>query len=223
MLRDLVREKDEPVFIDVGANVGQHSLFLSRYCKQVHAFEPYEPVRRQLESNIQYNDIRNILVHNVGLGDSSEELDFYAPKGANTATGSFVPSHETDNNEKTGKLKVVNGDKYFSNLGLDKIDLVKIDVEGFEKSVLKGLENTIRDYRPALLMEFSDTTQASFTGVDELQSMFPEGYRIKRVISNSKYFVFFNRAKYKLIDFDFGVPGGNLLLSPQIQKWRQSG
>ena len=70
------------------------------------------------------------------MGQKDEMLSFYAPKGANQGTGSFV-EHHTKNNEEYGLLKVVNADEYISKLELKKIDLIKIDVEGFEKNVLQ--------------------------------------------------------------------------------------
>lgn len=212
MLRDLVQHKENPIFIDIGANVGQHSLFMSQYCKQVHAFEPYEPVRMLLEEKIKHNSVNNIFVHNVGIGERKDELDFFAPKGANKGTGSFVSSHAIGNNEYIGKLKVVNGDNYFAKMGLKKIDLIKIDVEGFEKSVLKGLADTLHKCRPTVVMEFSDTTKLSFTRENELKSMLPEGYTIKRVICDRPYCAFFNRTKCRYADFNFNDPAsGNLL------------
>lgn len=215
LLGDLLKDKTDPVCLDIGANVGQHSLFLSRYCKEVHAFEPYHPVRMQLQDKISRNRIRNVMVHDVGIGERNGELDFYAPAGANTGTGSFVPSHAVDNNRWIGRLRVVNGDEYLSRRELERIDLIKIDVEGFEKSVLRGLCTTLRKCRPVVVMEFSEDTRHSFSGEDELMSMLPERYRVKHITSNKAFAVFFNKAKYECTDFNFSTSRGNLLLAPQ--------
>jgi FkbM family methyltransferase len=215
LLRDLLKDRADPVCVDVGANVGQHSLFMSRYCKEVHAFEPYPPVRKQLESKITRNRIHNIVVHDVGIGERAGELDFYGPAGANAGTGSFVPSHAVDNNRWIGRLTVVNGDEYFSRLGLQKIDLMKIDVEGFERSVLRGLCRTLRTWRPVVVMEFSEDTRRSFSGEDEFLAMLPDRYRVKHITSNKVFAVFFNRVEYKCADFNFNTSRGNLLLAPE--------
>lgn len=214
LLRDLVKDKATPVFIDIGANVGQHSLFMSQYCDRIHAFEPYEPVRRQLELKIQHNGISNIVVHNVGLGHKDCQLDYFAPKGHNTGTGSFVPSHATDNNEFIGTLEVVTADGYISKLGLDKLDLIKIDVEGFEKNALMGMRDTLREYRPIVFMEFSTETKRSFQGQDEMMSMLPENYSVKSVLTYRPYCVFFSKPGYSYVDFNFNVSGGNLVFFP---------
>ena len=161
-LRDLVSQRSDPVFLDVGANVGQHSLFMSKYCRQVHSFEPYEKVRTRVVEKIALNNIDNIAVHGVGLGEREEYLDYYEPIGANLGTGSFNPGHASDNNRLLGKLKLVRGDDFLANLKLDRVDLIKIDVEGFEKFVLAGLKETIARYRPLIFMELSQATQETF-------------------------------------------------------------
>jgi len=216
-LRDLLKNRARPVCFDIGANVGQHSLFLSRYCDRVHAFEPYELVRRQLELKIRHNDISNIVVHDVGLGQQDSQLDYFAPRGCNTGTGSFVPSYATDNNRLIGKLQVVDADRYISGLGLAKIDLIKIDVEGYEKNVLLGLKDTLREYRPVLFMEFSAETKHSFQGEDEMMSMLPSNYGIKRVLTNRPRFAVLANPGYTFSHFDFDVSGGNIVLSPSDQ------
>ena len=102
LLRDLVEENTLPIFIDIGSNIGHHSLYMSQYCKSVYAFEPYKVVSGQLKQNIILNDIRNIYVQDVGLGSCDCDLDFFAPKHCNTGTGSFVPLHAALNNEFVG-------------------------------------------------------------------------------------------------------------------------
>jgi len=61
LMRDLLKEKPGCVFIDIGANVGVHSLFMSNFCSQVHSFEPYQKVRERLIHNMQLNQINNII------------------------------------------------------------------------------------------------------------------------------------------------------------------
>ena len=214
LMRDIIKNKDRPIFIDIGANVGTHSLFMSQYCECIHAFEPYGLVRKQLEMNVRHNKIGNIFVHNVGLGYKDCHLDYYAPTGHNTGTGSFLQSHETANNQFFGQLQVVNADAYISKLGLENIHLIKIDVEGFEKNVLLGLRDTLFKCRPVLFMEFSPTTQHSFSGKDEIMSILPDNYIIRLVRSYIPCYRFFCRSGYSFSDFNFQSPGGNLVLVP---------
>ena len=214
MLRALLKGKPKPVFIDIGANIGHHSLFMSRCCDQIHAYEPYELVRRQLELKIQRNNIQNIHVHKVGLGQIDCELDFFAPQGDNTGTGSFIATHDVENNKLFGKLQIVNADNHIAMLGLHHIDLIKMDVEGFEKNVLIGMKVTFEKYRPILFMEFSADTQKSFYGEEEMMSLLPVDYCVKFVEVDKPIGIFFNQPKHHYKDFDFNIAGGNIVFFP---------
>lgn len=213
-LRDLIKDSSGPVFIDVGANVGNHSMFMSQYCKEVYAFEPNPNVRKRLEEKIKINAKTNVHVHGFGLADKDADLQFFSPKGANQGTGSFVPEY-SQNNEAGLVLKVVNADKYLFELGLSKIDLIKIDVEGFERNVLTGLRDVMQKYRPKLTVEYSATTMKSFASLEELAGLLPANYKIERIFSNATTWMIFNSPKCRLGHFDFKVPGGDLLMSPQ--------
>jgi len=57
---------DQGVFLDIGANTGQHSLFMSRHAKEIHAFEPWAPVLIKLRRHIEINRLKNVVVHPSG-------------------------------------------------------------------------------------------------------------------------------------------------------------
>ena len=214
LLRDIVKEKQNPIFIDVGANVGHHSLFMSKFCQEVHSFEPYDRVRNILMSRLLFNRCSNIIVHHVGLGEKDEFLDFYAPVGRNIGTGSFMAEHAKDNNIKIGKLEIVEGDLYISKLNLNRIDLIKIDVEGFEKNVLLGLRDTLEKYRPFVVMEYSTITRNNMT-IKQLKEILPDGYSIQGISTNRTFCLLFNRMNYSLTEFDPENPKiADLLLAP---------
>lgn len=217
MLRDLLKGIQNPVFLDIGANIGHHSLFMSQYCGQILAIEPYELVRKQLELKIKTNQIQNIQVHPLGLGQADAELDFYAPKGSNTGTGSFVATHDTENNALFGKLKIVDADEYIFKQSLKKINLIKMDVEGFEKNVLTGMKATLEKYRPILFMEFSADTQQTFQNELEMMSLLPTNYAVRRVRVDRPFGYFFNQGKHYFESFDFNSPGGNIIFFPKDQ------
>jgi hypothetical protein len=92
---------------------------------------------------------------------------------------------------------------------------MKIDVEGYEKSVLKGMQKTLARYRPKIVMEFSDTTRESISSLDELLGLFPAGYQISRIVELQPLLFFFNRPGYSLRRFDFSKHLGNLLVAPR--------
>ncbi len=71
------RKNPEAVFLDVGACEGQHSLFMSRLVRQVHAFEPYPPAADRFQGLIDLNQFTNIRLHRVGLGDTDATVPFF--------------------------------------------------------------------------------------------------------------------------------------------------
>jgi FkbM family methyltransferase len=160
-------------FYDVGANVGQHTLFMSQHADQVFAFEPFAAVRSKLLEKIALNNRANVTTYPVGLGDVSTELDFFVPSGAGNGLGSFLVAPETDC--KIEKLPVWKGDEFLKSNGLPKIDIVKIDVEGFEVRVISGLRERLCKDRPVILMEVGPTTRAEMVSETAFrQCLYPE-------------------------------------------------
>lgn len=186
LLRDLLHDRGGAVFVDIGANVGQHTLFMSKYAKVVHAFEPWHVVRTSIEEKVRRNTLTNVNLHTVGLGERHESLPYYAPLGSNSGTGSFDKNHATDRNRLLGNLELVNGDEYFEANGIDSVDLVKIDAEGWEKFVLLGLRKTLTRSRPTVLMEISESTLRTLAGPDELLRSVPAGYEAVYVDTRHK-------------------------------------
>lgn len=217
-LRDclLGLERDATVFCDVGANIGQHSLFMSLYADQVHAFEPYEKVRIRLERQCTLNQLTNIRVYPVGLSASNETLPFYAPTGRNEGIGSFDQETRSKGNRSIGNLQLVNGDAYLTAQGIGQVDLLKIDVEGFEKPVLSGLRETLCRCRPVIVCELTYGNALSFQSLQELTDSLPEDYVLYtfavRKADGSKARRRNARSKrsgyYRLIRFENLLPSG---------------
>ncbi len=202
------------VFLDVGANVGQHSLFMSRVSRQVHAFEPYELVRAKLVEHVRANQLENVEIHSVGLGNEQARLPFYAPAGKNLGVGSF--KEEADAGTRyVGELEVVAGDGFLADRGIDEIDLIKVDVEGFEKRVLEGLRETLTRFRPILVVELTYHLDISFANENQLLKALPPDYRLfsfdtrkaNGKKSRRKGKRVRRKGEYRLIPFRFGRPG----------------
>jgi len=177
-LQDCLQAIHRPpsIFCDIGANIGQHSLFMSRVADHVHAFEPFEQVREKLEHHVQLNKIKNLSVHTVGLSDADHSLPFYAPTGRNQGIGSFDASTTAKGNRNIGELALVKGDQYFQQHNIENIDLIKIDVEGFEKAALRGLQSTLQKDRPVVVCELTYGKELSIGSMNELRSLFPDQY-----------------------------------------------
>jgi FkbM family methyltransferase len=211
-LRAWLAGRPGAVCLDVGASVGQHTLFFATCSDRVHAFEPYEPLRRKLEARVAANRLAHVVVHPVGLGECTEPLVYHANR-LNPGAGSFVAGHDGDN-EPVQVLQVVRGDEYLASLGLERLDLVKVDVEGFEGQVLAGLAGMLERFRPAVMMEFSDTTRRYLGTPRRLMELLPAGYRVSRLQPNRAFLGVFNRPSVRREAFDFTSPDANLWCCP---------
>ena len=179
-LQQLNQKTSSSTFVDIGANIGQHSLFMSNVADFVIAFEPYKAVSSKLKYHISLNEITNIILEEIALSDQQELLEFFAPTGRNKGIGSFDASTADKGNVAETKLQLIKGDHYFERNKPHSIELMKIDVEGFEKKVLSGLRNTLKAYRPVLVCEISYDQQLSFRSSAELRSLLPDNYELYR-------------------------------------------
>ncbi len=188
VLRDLMVSVSggEGIFIDIGANIGQHSLFMSRYAKVVHAFEPWEPVLQRFRRMVEINGIKNIAIHPYGLGDENSKKPFFKPPDSNLGAGSFVEGFSSENS-RAGALQIEKGDDAFAKEQITAVTLIKMDIEGYEKLALLGLRQTLMKQRPILLFEMTTNPQSpvSIKGEAELKSLFPEKYEFLLVSERS--------------------------------------
>jgi FkbM family methyltransferase len=132
--------------IDVGANIGVHSLYLAKISKSVHAFEPVTHFRKQFKESIKIGKVKNIKVYPCALGERNETKKIYTSK-TNGAISSFMVNDDPQSTEIV-KIKTLDSFKL-------KPSFIKIDVEGFEGEVIEGGIQTITKHRPVILFEFS--------------------------------------------------------------------
>lgn len=137
--------------IDVGANFGYHSLLFSRECSEnVYAFEPQIQNFELLEDNLKLNKIKNVIVSNYACGDQTCEvkMPLFADCGYKLNMGDITPNL-TNNNYSITKSIVLDEFDFPS-----KIDLIKLDVQGWEKKVLIGATGLLKTHKPILIVEF---------------------------------------------------------------------
>jgi FkbM family methyltransferase len=145
------------VFIDVGANIGWHSLNAAQFVGiegKVWAFEPSPSVFPILEKNIQENQFSQILAFQCGIGKEKGEIALYLNdainRGASSAKVKAPDAVEV-------MIKVLTLDEALGQQGL-KVKMMKVDVEGMELEVLEGAKTRIKSDRPILIVECADRT-----------------------------------------------------------------
>jgi FkbM family methyltransferase len=160
--------------LDVGAFQGTHSLFLAKYFGAVYAFEPNPVSASVLRKNIEQNSLKNIFLHEVGLGAQSESRAYYDSDTGGSIIGSFtVPDERLI---ATKEFRIVKGDDFVEQERLKQIKFMKIDVEGFEGSVLSGLRKTLEEHRSVVQLEIKPSSKDSFETYDKLRTAFPARY-----------------------------------------------
>ena len=147
------------LFVDIGANVGNHSIFVSKMVggAGVIAFEPGLKQHALFSVNIALNQAQDhIRLHRCGLSDTVGVLTI-------THGGSVNLGRARVAEDFTGEVIQLNvGDAI---LGEKKISFIKIDVEGHELQVLRGLDETIRKNRPKIFVEVEAENEQAFRGM----------------------------------------------------------
>ena len=152
---------DGCVVLDVGANFGAFSLKLASFCKenkyesvQIHAFEPNPVAFENYQNNLALNpELKNIIqLHPVGFGNESSERSFHY-ENFNTGAGRIVQ----DAAKSQLKIRIQKLDDYVRKLNPLSITFIKLIVEGFEPEVFKGGWNTIKNYKPVIFFEVTES------------------------------------------------------------------
>jgi FkbM family methyltransferase len=138
-------------FVDVGANIGMitlHARHLVGADGRIDAFEPNPKCVMAIEEHLRMNDIRNVVVHRCALADSPRSMDL-ALASEHTGTATLAPVSRAI---ETVRVDVRVGDDEISSIPR----VIKIDVEGFELQVLKGLEKTLQ-HKPFVITELIES------------------------------------------------------------------
>lgn len=157
IFRKCIAKKDG-VFIDVGVNIGQTLLkILEINPNQPYiGFEPQVGCCFHVEEFIRLNRLENATVIPVALSDQNGTLKFYSRHQFDD-----LASLNSVNEERQARGEILTtsfvqarvGDEIFKELNIDQISAIKIDVEGTEIDVLKGLSETLKLKMPALIFE----------------------------------------------------------------------
>jgi FkbM family methyltransferase len=144
----------DSVVIECGCHIGVHTIPLASLCKTFYGFEPMPDTYDVLNQNIKLNNINNAIIYKKGVADKEGGTQYsWIPE--NNPGGSGL------NNNPMGKpnwIKSTNQNievelTTIDSLQLDKLDFIKIDVEGYETLVIDGAINTIKKCRPVIIME----------------------------------------------------------------------
>ena len=176
---EIVKNKDG-VVLDVGANIGNHSLYFAKVFNTVISFEPVPSNCWILQANAYLNKISNLKLIQKGLSNKNIKMTMDSSNRENTNNAVFEPNKNSENqiigdpvigvfepnknSENQIIVDVVIGDEEIEKLNLNKkIEMIKIDVEGHEPFVVEGLKRTIQKDMPIIFWEAFSTHEANKT------------------------------------------------------------
>jgi len=173
--------KNISLFYDIGANIGYYSLIAGIENKNIRVvgFEPANSPFHFYQKNIQLNQLSNIKAEPIAIGDQEGKIDFYEIKNDkytylvhNLARESNTGSKTTGRNYQKTAVPSITLDEYVALHEKNNIDLIKLDTEGSEASILRHAHNVLSKMKPIVICEtLFNTIEA------ELESIFKEhGY-----------------------------------------------
>jgi len=169
--------KEGSTFIDIGAHIGFYSMFASRLLGKsgkVYSFEPTPWTFKLLKENTDGMD--NVSISNVGASDSEGEISFhdygpgYGAYNSGSSEGTMLSFKPKEITAKTVRL-----DSFFRQKGI-RPDFIKLDAEGLEYKILKGLTETLRTSRPIITLEMAGDEKWSENRNVSTEILFNAGY-----------------------------------------------
>ena len=172
--------KPGAVFLDIGAHHGVYSVVAAKRLGTrgtVVAFEPSLREYHRLRIHLRLNRLRSVRAEPLALGSVTCTQKFFQITNGDNTRGGFRPPASEDQVSEIS-VETVRLDDYVSQFPLARVDLVKLDVEGGEREVLRGASSVLTKFRPILICEVLDATTQ------------PWGYKAREIIRMLQSFNF---------------------------------
>lgn len=139
-------------FLDIGANTGVYSLMAAAHgVRTIHAFEPVPMIHERLSANIAANRFVQARAHQIALTDRAGSITLYVPSGAMPTEASTREGFRPGSTPIEVRAQTV--DEFLTEHRAGPVDLMKIDTESTEPSVIEGAFATLSGDRPIILCE----------------------------------------------------------------------
>lgn len=155
--------KEGMTVLDVGANIGCHTFRFAKLVGEtgrVIAFEPISYAFTKLKRNLELNNFNNVTLEKIALSDESkgiQEVEFYASWAlTNERLNNVHPIH--GGHKFKDVVGLVTIDDYVRRKEIKTVDFIKLDVDGYECKVIRGGYNTIKKFKPVMIIEFGEYT-----------------------------------------------------------------
>ncbi len=189
--------------LDIGTNIGEVLLNIASKigpAGKIYGFEPNPPIFERLLTNISLNNFKNISVFKLGLSHENKDFQLYEILPENLGATRILDKDDGISSKTT--IHTIKVDDFVTENNITKIDLIKIDVEGFELFVLMGASEVLKKWKPVLFIELIDSHQKihHFGARQLVEYLISFGYRCYRADNNQ-----FIDDKYELKDCVFDI------------------
>ncbi len=157
-----VKVESKDIVLDCGANIGIFSIYAAKNAKMVYAFEPSKEEIAILPKNERLNNCNNIKIIPKAVIDNSRGAKLVL---LGTVSNYLIDKEKKENEEESDKenildIETISIDEFVEKEGLEKVDFIKMDIEGSEKKALLGAKETLKKFKPKLALsiyhKFSD-------------------------------------------------------------------
>jgi len=197
--------KKDFICVEVGSHLGSLSLKLSKSCKYLYCFEPLKESFELLKLNLKNNNCNNVYLYNLALSNENKKsnIDFIStnnPGGAGLFYNSKIVNSDIISVSDNYPVELITLDS----LNIEKIDYLKIDVEGYEENVILGAYETIKRCNPFIIMEiYKDMTSFNKLSISEIQNRYKNiielGYSVNNIWGNDYIFIKDNKNKLDIV------------------------
>jgi FkbM family methyltransferase len=173
----------EGVFVDVGAHIGKYTIAIGKKIGKrgkVISIEPETENFNLLKKNVGLNKLTNVCLQNAACAGQDGEAMLYVHKDHPTLHSFYINRGPSQIRVKTVKL-----DTIIQNLKINRVDLVKIDVEGAEIDVIKGSSDILKKHHPRIIFEAFDSE--NLNKIEKILCFLD--YKIK-LINEKNYFAY---------------------------------
>lgn len=174
---------NHPVIIDIGANTGLFSLRMKQLYPEssLYSYEPFLKNFEQLERNINLSNLRNIDIFQKGVGGRTRTEKLFLNK--NNLGGHSLFEMEARSSEFV-EIEIIGIANLLSNLGLDRIHLIKMDCEGAEYEIIKGIDAQLASKIEIILFESTESVYSLNKLTDHLKAL---GFEIEFIEKSCNY------------------------------------
>ncbi len=199
------------IVLDIGAHHGYYTLLASKRVGvrgRVISFEPSPREQKALRLNLRLNRCRNVVIEGLALSDENGESDFYVLEDRASGCNSLkVP--DVSGKMSRQRVEIARLDQCLARFAMDRVDFIKLDVEGGELAVLRGAADLLgRTSRPVILTE-----------VQDIRTL-PWGYRAKDILAHLaekdyKWFSLLEDGALRELDLNSDHFEGNFVAWPE--------